>query len=103
MQFFLVSHSSWIHSGATHSFVSSMFLKLSRLFIRTLEVDLAVATPVGKTVMCSRIAHGCPIIINERILLPNLVVLPMHGYNVILGMDLLAKHFASIDYVRENS
>jgi hypothetical protein len=31
-------------SGATHSFVSSMFVKLSRLSIRSLEVGLEIAT-----------------------------------------------------------
>jgi hypothetical protein len=84
-------------SGATYSFVSSMFVKLPRLSVRTLEVGLAVAIPVGKTVMCSRIVRGCPITINMRILPANLVVLPLHGYNVILGMNWLAKHFTSID------
>jgi hypothetical protein len=83
--------------GDIHSFVSSMFIKLSRISIKTLEVGLAVATLLGKTVTCSRVARGCLIIINERILLANLVVLPLHGYNIILGMDWLAKHFASID------
>jgi hypothetical protein len=78
-----------------------MFVKLPRLFVRTLEVGLVVATPIGKTVTCSRIARGCPIAINVSILPANLVVLPLHGYDVILGMDWLAKHFASIDCARK--
>jgi hypothetical protein len=78
-----------------------MFVKLSRLSVRTLEVSLAVATPVGKTVTCSRVARGCLIIINGRILPANLLVLPLHEYDVILWMDCLAKHFASIDYARK--
>jgi hypothetical protein len=34
-------------SGATNSFVSFMFERLSRLVVRTLEPGLAVTTPVG--------------------------------------------------------
>jgi hypothetical protein len=34
-------------SGATHSFVSIVFVRLSRLVVRTLEPALAVTTPVG--------------------------------------------------------
>jgi hypothetical protein len=39
-------------SGATHSFVSVVFVRLSRLVVRTLEPGLAVTTPVWKTVVC---------------------------------------------------
>ena len=39
-------------SGATHSFISIVFIRLSRLVVRTLEHGLAVTTPVGKTVVC---------------------------------------------------
>jgi hypothetical protein len=38
-------------SGATHSFVYVVFVKLSRLVVRTLEPGLAVTTPAGKTVV----------------------------------------------------
>jgi hypothetical protein len=33
--------------GATHSFVPVVFVRLSRLVVRTLEPGLAVTTPVG--------------------------------------------------------
>jgi hypothetical protein len=88
-------------SEATHSFVSRMFVQLSRLSVSYLEVGLSIATPVRKTVTRSRIAGGCHITINGRILLANLVVLPLHGYDLILGMHGLAKHFASINSARK--
>jgi hypothetical protein len=40
-------------SGATHSFISIVFVRLSRLIVRILEPGLAVTTPVGKTVSVS--------------------------------------------------
>ena len=38
-------------SRATHSFVSFVFVRLSRLVVRTLEPSLAITTPVGKTIV----------------------------------------------------
>jgi hypothetical protein len=87
-------------SGATHSFISSTFVRLSRLAVRPLDVGLAVATPVGKTVVCKSAVCRCPLSICGEILPANLVVFAMFGYDVILGMDWLAKHHANIDCAR---
>jgi hypothetical protein len=84
-------------SGATHSFISIVFIRLSRLFVRTSEPCLAVTTPVGKTVVCKCVVCKCPISICGRVLPANLVVLPMSSYNIILGMDWLTMHLAVID------
>jgi hypothetical protein len=86
-------------SGATHSFVSVVFVRLSRLAVRTLEPCLAVTTPVGKTVVYKRVVCECPVSIYGRVLPANLVVLPMFNYDIILGMDWLTKHLAIIDCV----
>jgi hypothetical protein len=85
-------------SGATHSFISVVFVRLSRLVVRTLEPGLAV-TPIGKTVVYKRVVCECPVSICGRVLPANLVVLPMFSYDIILGMNWLTKHSAIIDYV----
>ena len=72
---------------ATHSFICIMFVRLSRPVVQTLEPGLAVTTPVGKIVV-----FGCPVSICRRVLPVNIVVLPMISYDVILGMDWLAKY-----------
>jgi hypothetical protein len=64
-------------SGATHSFVSIVFVRLSRLVVRTLEPGLAVTTSIRKTVVCKRVICECPINICGNVLPTNLVVLPM--------------------------
>jgi hypothetical protein len=83
--------------GATHSFVSIMFVRLSRLVMRTLEPSLVVTTPVGKTMVCKREVCECPIRICGRVLPVNFVVLLMFSYGIILRMDWLTKHSAIID------
>jgi hypothetical protein len=86
-------------SGATNSFISIVFVRLSRLVVRTLEPDLAVTTPVGKTVVCKRVVCECPISICGRVFSVNLVVLPMFSYDVILRKDWSTKHSVIIDCV----
>jgi hypothetical protein len=76
-----------------------VFVRLSRLVVRTLEPGLAVTIPVGKTVVCKRVVYKCPISICGRVLPTNLVVLPIFSYDVILGMDWLMKHLAIINCV----
>jgi hypothetical protein len=83
--------------GATHSFVSIVFVRLSTLVVRTLEPGLAVTTPLGKTVVYKCVVCECPVSICGRVLLANLVVLPMFSYDVILGMDWLTRHSTVID------
>ena len=61
--------------GATHYFVSIVFVRLSRLVVRTLEPGLAITTPVGKIVVCKSAVCECPVSICGRILPANLVVL----------------------------
>jgi hypothetical protein len=84
-------------SGATHSFVSIVFVRLSRLVVRTLEPGLVVTTPVGKTVVYKHVVCECPISIYGSVLPANLVVLSMFSYDVILRMDWLTKHSAVVD------
>jgi hypothetical protein len=71
-------------SGATHSFVSIVFIRLSRLVVKTLEPSLAVTTPVGKIVVCKRVVCECLVSICGSVLPANLVVLPMFSYDFIL-------------------
>ena len=84
-------------SGATHSFISIVFVRLSRLVVRTLEHGLALTTPIGKTMVCRHAICKCLVSISGRVLPVNLVVLPMFSYDVILEMDWLAKYSAVID------
>ena len=84
-------------SGATHYFVSIMFVRLSRLVVQTLKHGLVVTTSVGKIVICKLVVYECPVSICGRILFANLVVLCMFSYDVILGMDWLMRHLTVID------
>ena len=53
-------------SGATHSFISIVFVRLSRLAVRTLEPGLDVTTPIRKTVVYKRVVCECPLAFVEE-------------------------------------
>jgi hypothetical protein len=83
-------------SGATHSFVSSSFTRNCGLISEWLDVDLAVATPVGKTVVCTLVVRNCPIYVQGHVP-ADLVIFEMSGFDVILGMDWLSMYHACVD------
>ena len=87
--------------GATHSFISIVFVRLFRLAVRSLEPGLTVTTPVGKTVICGHAVCKCLVSICRRVLPSNLVVLPMFSYDVIVMMDWLVRHLTIINCARK--
>ncbi|XP_059441889.1 uncharacterized protein LOC132174214 [Corylus avellana] len=84
-------------SGATHSFISSTYLKLCNLSTRSLERNISVSTPIGSAVTCRKCVENCPILVGGRTLPAKLAVFGMLGFDIILGMDWLAKYGAKID------
>lgn len=84
-------------SGATHSFISSAYVKLCQLSTEFLDESICVATPVGDTVTCRKCVDSCLIIIEGRKFPARQAVFSMLGFDVILGMDWLSRYNASID------
>jgi hypothetical protein len=59
--------SALFYFGATHSFISRTFVRLSRLPVRPLDVGLVVVTPIGKIVKCNCAVCRCSLSICGRI------------------------------------
>lgn len=84
-------------SGATHSFISSLYVKLCRLSTEPLEQNICVAIPVGGTIICRKCVDNYPIGIDGRTLPAKLALFSMLGFDIILGMDWLSKYKVNID------
>jgi hypothetical protein len=84
-------------SSATHSFVSYSFSQDCKLMSEWLDVDLAVATPVGKSVVCTFVVRKCPIFVQGHVMPANLVIFEKSGFDMILGMDWLSMYHACVD------
>ncbi|RVW65054.1 Transposon Ty3-I Gag-Pol polyprotein [Vitis vinifera] len=86
-----------IDPGSTHSFVSVFFAGLLGLPVASMDFDLIVATPVGDSVVASRMLRNCIVMIGYREMPVDLVLLDLQDFDVILGMDWLASYHASVD------
>jgi len=82
---------------ATHSFVNPITAARMACEFKDLDVQVYITTPVGSVYQVGRVARNCTIVIFGRLLLGNLILLEIRGYDVILGMDWLTHYQATID------
>ena len=84
-------------SGSNRSFVSSSFTFHSDRDLSLLKSKLVVTTPLGEQIFNTSIFKGCEILVEGVVLKTNLIPLEMSDFDVILGMDWLSNHRASMD------
>ena len=85
-------------TGATHSFMSLYFaMRLDRQ-PTLLKSSISVSTPVDELILVKYVYLNCEIEIRDKIFMGDLNVLDMIDFDVILRMDWLAKHRASVNY-----
>ena len=63
-----------------------------------LAYDMHVTSPLEHSVTVNQVYKNCPIVIQAREFLANLITLPFREFDLILGMDWLSKHRAIVDY-----
>ena len=56
-----------------------------------------VSTPLGESVRTDRVYKDCLIVVCGRTMCADLVELPMHDFDVILGMDWLHNCYACLE------
>ncbi|KAL0536722.1 hypothetical protein IC582_025682 [Cucumis melo] len=88
-------------SGSSHSFISSAFLLHARLEVEPLCHVLSVSTLSGEHMLSKEKVKACQIEIAGHVIEVTLLVLDMHDFDVILGMDWLTDNHASIDFSRK--
>jgi hypothetical protein len=85
------------YPGSTHSFISCGFVRNIDRSPEPLEYELSVSTPLVDTLMSNLVLKSCMFCIEGRELSADLVLLGMHDFDVILGMNWLAAYHASVD------
>ncbi|XP_058002334.1 uncharacterized protein LOC131179492 [Hevea brasiliensis] len=63
-----------------------------------LECSLSIVTLLSGNVDVYMVFSGSPVVVDEKILLTDLVPLPVMDFDVILEMDWLSNHYATLDY-----
>ena len=84
-------------TGSSRSFVSTTFALHANRELVLLKNKLVVNTPLGKQILRTSVFKGCEVVVEEVVLKVNLIPLEMTDFDVILGMDWLSSHRASMD------
>lgn len=79
-----------IDPGAIHSFMSPVFASNSGWQISRMEISLSVATPLSDSLDTDILLPGCPVLVEGKELLADLVLLDVMEFDVILGMNWLS-------------
>ena len=86
-----------IDPSSAHSFVSVSFAGLLDMYATTMDFDLIVATPMGDSVVTSKMLKNYLVMIGYQEMSIDLVLPDLQDLDVILGMNWLAFYHASID------
>ena len=86
-----------IDPGSTHSYVCMKYVFDKVLAMEKLAYDMHVTSPLGHSVSVNSVYKNCPIVIQAKEFLANLITLPFREFDLILGMDWLTKHRAIVD------
>ena len=81
-----------IDPGSTHSYVcmEHVFDKVPAM--EKLAYDMHVTSQLGHSISVNSVYRNCPIVIQAREFLADLIPLPFQEFDLILGMDWLSKH-----------
>ena len=90
-----------IDSGATHSFISAKFIVQVNIEIQPIDCSMVVSLPTRDSLIADRVYMGCRVIIEGHEFRANLVLLDIQDFDVILRMDWLSRHHATMDCFRK--
>ena len=82
---------------ATHSFASKHFLDRFQIKTQPLEGRMRVSLPTGDPLFSDRVIRDSRILIRRQEFPANLIALDMRDFDVVLGMDWLSLHRATLD------
>ncbi|KAI5336040.1 hypothetical protein L3X38_026174 [Prunus dulcis] len=90
-----------IDPGATHSFVAHSFLPY--ISIRPIPITgrFSISLPTGEVLFADRVFRNCFVQVDDAWLEADLIPLDLADLDIILGMDWLEKHHASVDCFRK--
>ena len=82
--------------GASLSFVTYYVANQVEILPEKLCESFDVSTHVGESILAKRVYHDCPVSINHKSTMDELIKLYVVDFDVILGMDWLHPYYASI-------
>nr|GEZ98930.1 hypothetical protein [Tanacetum cinerariifolium] len=96
---FIYGHAVFVlfDTGATHSVISSAFASCVTTTPTLLDHVLCISTPMLDSVHITHVYRNLPLQFDDKIRAINALPLDMCEFDIILGMDWLTEHHATID------
>nr|GFB47603.1 putative reverse transcriptase domain-containing protein [Tanacetum cinerariifolium] len=96
---FIYGHAVFVlfDTGATHSVISSAFASRVTTTPTLLDHVLCISTPMQDSVRITHVYRNLPLQFDDKIHAINALPLDMCEFDIILGMDWLTEHHATID------
>ena len=86
-----------IDPGSTNSYICMEQMSDKLPSIELLSYDLLVTSLLGHSVKVNCVYRNCPLLVHDKEFSVDLIALPFHDFDLILGMDWLSKHRAIVD------
>ena len=86
-----------VDPGVTHSFISMPFTERHQIESQPIDGRMVVSVPNGDTMISERTVLGSKLVIQNKDFPADLIVLGIHDFDIVLGMDWLSKHRATLD------
>ena len=86
-----------VDPGATHSFISVPFTERHQIESQPIDGRMVVSVPNGDIMISERIVPSSRLVIQNKDFPTYLIVLGIHDFYIVLGMDWLSKHRATLD------
>ena len=80
-----------VDPGSTHSYICIEQLSAKLPSVKPLAYDMLVTSLLGHSVRVNRVYKNCPLMVHDKEFLVDLIALPFHEFDLILGMDWLSK------------
>ena len=90
-----------IDPRTTHSFISMGFISNVNVESQPIDCSIVVSLPTGDSRLAESVYMDSRVIIGDREFLADLILLDIHDFDVILGMDWLSRHHATVDCYRK--
>ena len=76
-----------IDPGSTHSYICSEYVFDRMPSVEQLPYDMLVTSPLGHSAKVNRVYKNCHLMTHDREFSTDLLALPFHEFDLILGMD----------------
>ena len=86
-----------VDPGATYSFISIPFTERHQIESQHIDGRMVVSVPNGDIMISERIVLGSRLVIQNKDFPADLIVLGIHDFDIVLGMNWLSKHRATLD------